>query len=85
MLELTVFIKYEDGTYNAVEIDSEFYDEEAYNRMSSQFEALETVLRNLYLGKIIDSSIKRIDCSLVDKTIEDDHIILDEFSFTIKK
>ena len=52
--------------------------------MKERFEAVEFVLRNLYLGKAIGENVEEIYGHITDITIEDDYDILEQFSFVTR-
>lgn len=81
MIELTVFIRYMDGTLEPIEVETDVYTEEYLEGMRERFEAIEYILRNLYLGKAIGKNVKEIYGHIKDITIEDGYDILEQFSF----
>ena len=84
MIELVVFIKYEDGALEPIEVEHDVYTEDTLRDMRDRFEAIEFVLRNLYLGKAIGKNVKEIYGHITDVTIEDDYDILEQFSFVTR-
>ena len=84
MIESTVFIKYTDWTLEPIEVEADVYTEEYLEGMKERFEAVEFVLRNLYLGKAIGKNVEEIYGHIIDTTIDDDYDILEEFSFVTK-
>ena len=84
MIESVVFIKYTDGTLEPIEVEADVYTEEYLEGMKERFEAVEFVLRNLYLGKAIGKNVEEIYGYITDITIEDDYDILEQFSFVTR-
>lgn len=84
MIELTVFIKYTDGMLEPIEVETDVYTEEYLEVMKERFEAIEYVLRNLYLGKAIGKNVEEVYGHITDTTIEDDYDILEQFSFVTR-
>ena len=84
MIELVLFIKYTDGTLEPIEVEHDVYTEDTLRDMKERFEAIEVVLRNLYLGKAIGKNVKEIYGHITDVTIEDDYDILEQFSFVTR-
>ena len=84
MIELVVFIKYTDGMLEPIEAEYDVYTEENFKGMKDRFESIEFIIRNLYLGKIINENVKEIYGHIVDTTIEDDYDILEQFSFVVR-
>lgn len=84
MIELVVFIKYMDGTLEPIEVESDVYTEEILNGMRERFEAIQFVMRNLYLGKAIGKNVEEIYGHITDTTIEEDCDILEQFSFVTR-
>ena len=84
MIELTVFIRYKDGELEPIEVESDVYTEESLKGMRERFEAIECVLRSLYLKSAIGKNVEEIYGLITDITIEDDYDILGQFSFVTR-
>ena len=81
MIELTVFIKYKDGELEPIEVETDVYTEEYLEGMRERFEAIEYILRSLFLRNAIGKNVEEIYGHITDITIEDDYDILEQFSF----
>ena len=84
MIELVLFIKYKDGKLEPIKVEHDVYTEDTLKDMRGRFEAIEFVLRNLYLGKAIGKNIEEIYGHVTDTTIDDDYDILEQFSFVTR-
>lgn len=82
MIELTVFIRYMDGTLEPIEVESDVYTEEHLEGMRERFEAIEYILKSLYVGKAIGKNVEEIYGHIIDITTEDSYDILEQFSLT---